>query len=383
VFRFDPALFFPDRHRLWYNSVRVGGQQTISPASNIIASFSHLQADESVVVPGIEIEQGFNTSVAELQFTRRGSQLDLVVGAGHYHEDKVVSTSLGFQLTDSPTAQNAYVYSTLRPFGPPLRLQLGVSSDYIDPEIGITVNAQEGLSPKVGLLWTPTPATTVRAAYFKALKRRFFASQTIEPTQVAGFNQFYDDFDGTESERTGVGIDHLFAPTLFAGAEISTRNLTVPQAGEFFRWHERDARAYVYLALSKMVALTFGSSYERFERPETLPGIELFLDVETITFPLSATWFHPNGFVGQVLLNYVDQKGTFYSAPLTGATFDGHDDFWVADLRLGYRLPSRHGMLLLDLRNIFDEQFRFQETDVFTTRFARERLLLLRISLNF
>ena len=48
-------------------------------------------------------------------------------------------------------------------------------------------------NPKFGAMWNPFPATTVRAAAFRVLKRRLITNQTLEPTQVAGFNQFYDD----------------------------------------------------------------------------------------------------------------------------------------------------------------------------------------------
>jgi hypothetical protein len=63
---------------------------------------------------------------------------------------------------------------------------------------------------------------------FRTLKRRLIASQTIEPTQVAGFNQFFDDPEGTDAWRYGVGIDQRFGPQLYAGSEFSKRQLLVP-----------------------------------------------------------------------------------------------------------------------------------------------------------
>jgi hypothetical protein len=58
-------------------------------------------------------------------------------------------------------------------------------------------------NPKFGVTWNPLAATTVRAAIFRTLKRTLITDQTLEPTQVAGFNQFFDDINLTETWRYG------------------------------------------------------------------------------------------------------------------------------------------------------------------------------------
>ena len=70
------------------------------------------------------------------------------------------------------------------------------------------------------------PSTTLRAAAFRVLKRFFVTNQTLEPTQLAGFNQFFDDLDGTDSTRYGFGLDQRFSPDLYGGFELSWRDLT-------------------------------------------------------------------------------------------------------------------------------------------------------------
>ena len=49
------------------------------------------------------------------------------------------------------------------------------------------------------------PDLSLRAAYFRTLKRQLLFQQTIQPTQVAGFNQLYDDFTGTRARRLVAG----------------------------------------------------------------------------------------------------------------------------------------------------------------------------------
>ena len=90
-------------------------------------------------------------------------------------------------------------------------------------------------NPKFGLTWNPFPGTTIRGAAFKTIKRQFISNQTIEPTQVAGFNQFFDDTNGTIGWRYGGAIDQKFSDSLYGGAEFARRDLDVVQANGILR----------------------------------------------------------------------------------------------------------------------------------------------------
>ena len=76
--------------------------------------------------------------------------------------------------------------------------------------------------------WNPLPSTTFAVRLFRVLKRKLITDQTLEPTQVAGFNQFFDDINGTEAWRYGVAIDQKFTKEIFGGIEYSGRNLKIP-----------------------------------------------------------------------------------------------------------------------------------------------------------
>ena len=60
------------------------------------------------------------------------------------------------------------------------------------------------------------------------MHRPLISNQTIEPTQVAGFNQLFDGVEGEAAWRYGVGIDQKLSGTLYAGAELSWRDLDHP-----------------------------------------------------------------------------------------------------------------------------------------------------------
>ena len=64
--------------------------------------------------------------------------------------------------------------------------------------------------PKFGLVWDLRGSAvkpTIRAAYFKTLKRELLAAQSLEPTSIAGFMQNVDDIALTDAEVFGLAFD--------------------------------------------------------------------------------------------------------------------------------------------------------------------------------
>ena len=73
--------------------------------------------------------------------------------------------------------------------------------------------------------------------------------------------------------------------------------------------------------------------------------------------PLTIRYFHPAGFFARLGTTYVRQE----IAGLSEVPGDGRDDFVVVDAALGYRLPKRLGIMSLGVRDLLDEEFRFQD----------------------
>ena len=40
---------------------------------------------------------------------------------------------------------------------------------------------------------------------------------------------------------------------------------------------------------------------------------------------------------------------------------DGKDEFIVVDAAIGWRIPNRLGIVSLEVRNLFDEEFKYQD----------------------
>ncbi len=102
--------------------------------------------------------------------------------------------------------------------------------------------------------------------------------------------------------------------------------------------------------------------------------------------------FHPSGFIAGLKATYVDQKGKFRVLDSEEEALDD-DQFWVVDASIGFRLPKRRGLITIEVRNLFDESFKFQDTDTVSIediaalplnpQISPERLILAKFTLNF
>ena len=81
------------------------------------------------------------------------------------------------------------------------------------------------LNPKFGIRAEIVDGLVLRGAVFRTSKRNFVSDQTLEPTTVAGFAQFFDDFDRTDAWTVATGADVRVTDNVWLGAEYLHRSL--------------------------------------------------------------------------------------------------------------------------------------------------------------
>ena len=376
-------------------SVRLGIRHDFAPESTLLASFIYQDAESEDLTGDFPVPGGFfaietpeESLTSELQYLYRAENVNLRAGVGLVDLDSQDKLSIVIpELPPELIASNAdmkhangYGYADIQ-LRENLVATLGLSYDSIDRD---DADDRDELNPKFGLTWTPGSGTTVRAAAFKVLKRTLITDQTLEPTQVAGFNQFYDDINETESWRYGVGLDQKLTDRLFAGIELSARDMKVPgvavsDLGELLEteldWREYASRLYLFSALNDRVSLRGEYIFERFERDDIGPE-----ELINHRVPLGVRYFDPSGMGGFVTATYWNQDGLF--APFS--TLDprsGKDQFWLLDAGVSYRLPRRYGILSVAATNLTDEDFRFYEVDFNNATIQPTRSLIFRITL--
>ena len=281
------------------------------------------------------------------------------------------------------TKSNIYAYSYYRP-SKLVEFTIGLSADLL--ERGEQIDTDQ-FNPKLGLLWQPGDGTTVRLAAFRVLSSTNVATQTIEPTHVGGFNQFFEDENGSEVWNYGAAVSHDFSDRVIGGVELTKRDLNVPEYGrtsesaEYSAWQEYLGAAYLYWTPHDFFALSAAYQYERFDRKDNLLG-QGIAEVTTHRFPLVVKFFHPGGFSCGFKATYYLQEGEFQPAN-SSAFYTGSDNFWVVDAEISYRFPKRFGILSIGVKNLLDETFSYQDTDSSNSTVSETISIYSKLTLSF
>ena len=376
-------------------TLRVGGRHDLGPRATLIGTAVIGNSDGSadgIEGPGasLGIDSAADTYQLEGQHLYHSERYRLQTGTGYLYADEHTTLSwsspLDLHLDQDSTTRHANLYSYAQiDLAPGLLSTIGLSGDLLDSPI----TDREQLNPKFGITWQPLSSTVIRGAAFRSVNRRLIYAQTIEPTQIAGFNQFFNDFEASTASTYGAGIDHRLTSSLFAGLQFFRRDLDVPflsvnetgtpeQAED--DWQETVGSAYLYWAPYSWLAAGIDYTYERFthDRWEGPQAIRV-LTTQKITPKIRL--FHHSGLIVGLQASYLDQRGDF---GWTGFGFiSDRDRFWVTDLSIGYRLPYSAGMASLDIRNLFNETFRYLDTDPANPRLLPERQVVFRLTLSW
>ena len=412
--KFHERSIFPDKLNTEETDTRrLGARHSFAPGSTILLSLtdqegSKSEIDEPFPQPGVLFSEldspDREASGKELQYLFRTPDINIVAGVGSIdsEEDVVNNATLGPPIIPGPPFtpptiditrdipgdiehRNAYLYSNISLISDVI-LTLGVSYDEVDSEF--LDEEKTETNPKLGITWTPNPRTTVRAAAFETVKRTLATQQTLEPTQVAGFNQFYDDFDLTETKRTAIAVDYKFSSNLYGGVEVSKRELEVPfvdltvtpSSIESTDWEERLDRAYLYWTPSEQWALRAEYLIERLDRStdEFPDGV---VESDTFWIPLGVSYFHSDAWSASLTTTYYDQEGEFGGFWTTDPIEEGEDDFWIIDVAVNYRLPKRQGFVTVGATNLLDEDFSYFETDLNNASIQPARMVFGKLTL--
>ena len=224
-FNFDPNFFEPGFTRfLNQDTARFGARYSPTPNSDVLVSFIHSSRNERDI--GISsdfpIVIGDKADQVESQYIYEKGWLNLIAGFEFTNSTGQTERPVGL-VSRNLNHTHPYVYTNVK-FPTPVTWTLGVAYDDFARD-QFTVKKP---SPKLGVQWDVTNNLSIRGAVFRWVKPQLSANRTLEPTQVSGFNQLFDDVNGTESWRRGVGLDWRVTKQFFAGAEATWRSINVP-----------------------------------------------------------------------------------------------------------------------------------------------------------
>ena len=246
------------------------------------------------------------------------------------------------------------------------------------------------VNPKAGIRIELLEGIEFRAAYARTLKRPQILDQTLEPTTIAGFNQFFDDGAGAVADLVGIGLDAQLGSGLWLGAGATRRWVDTPltkltpvfevlnqksTVTEFF--------AYGQATIGDNLALSVELRHERFHSDSLGTTAGLPRELDTTSAPIALRWFDESGVFASMDATFVHQS---IVETVGGPRQDDQTVLFGASL--GYRLPAGRGLITLEARNLFDTDFAFRDQAFATPtpqgpRFARDRSVFLRATFAF
>jgi tetratricopeptide (TPR) repeat protein len=385
----NPGSYSPTQTNEQQKSIyRLGLHYSVTPGQDLLASFFYAATnfnfrDDTLpgFPPGTTIinpsgQDGYN---GETQYLLTSNRFNLVAGLGYFNGTNTNSGSITFNdpfyCSPSPapctfpfppetmktSAAKLYLYSNLTlPMN--TTLTLGISGDFFH---GFPSD-QSQANPKAGLTMNLTSSTTLRLSVVRVLEIPLIERQTLEPTQVAGFQQFFDDGGGSSSWQEGAALDQKISTNLFGGMEYSYRRVGIPTVQvtgvTTLTVHNQLGLAYLYWTPVSWLAAN--ASYQ-YERRDTGVGYDasfapLGLNMTTNRVPLGLNLFHPSGLFAKFNATYVSQRGIFEQHSTFSMT-PGNSDFWLLDASLGYRLPKRLGIVSVEANNLLNRTFQYQQ----------------------
>jgi len=392
---FDGSFSTGIRRTVDQETARVGARYSLSPQATALASVIYTDREGTLS----SRTNDSNTRVrskgtqAEAQLLYKTERFNVITGLGAYSLDATID-----QPTTDSTQQIAYGYANIK-IPDPVTWTIGLSYES-DEDPSANLNE---INPKLGVRWAINDQVSLRAAAFKTVKRPFAFEQTIEPTQVAGFNQLTDHIIMTVLKNYGAALDVRFNDRLWGGLEALKRDtdvpfgqLAVPEFYEIVSNREYFYSAYGYWLPNRNWALSISPRYETFKADRDC-SLCLFLypaELKTFSLPLNVRYFDPSGFFSGLGIVYVNQEiqaiDPRSSAPRSFTLTPTQDEeFTLVNISFGYRLPKRWGVVALQINNVFDKNFHYQDNNYQTgdgttnPLYIPERTLTGQLVLNF
>ena len=310
-----------------------------------------------------------------------------------------------------------------------LKLSAGLSYDYLHQPavVATTPFSRDGktavqFSPKAGLVWTPLPNTTFRAAYTRSLSG--FANDTsvrIEPTEVAGFNQAFrsiipntlvGDTSGSQLDTVDATLEQKFDTGTYlavVGEILYSKLLT--EEGAFIYYDDssldystypgtvRKSSDYRERSLTFSVDQLLGQQWTAGARyrlsqanlrinyvdmPDGLSPFQARQNLDSVlhTVNLHANWNHPFGLFSVLEANWYHQNNSGYSDQSGNPLGDYGDTFWQVNAYAGCRFWHRRAELTFGLLNLFDQNYQLQPLNLYN-EMARSRTFLARLRISF
>lgn len=375
------------RENIDLETVRLGLNYSLFSNQNILFSAVYGKRDKTLSANSRNTKSNEKAFSIEAQHLLSFERFKPILGVSYFStnlngskEDKLFNQT---QKIDTDI-EHLVVYTYLPyNFDFNLTATLGLSYDYFKHN-NIKINQ---LNPKFGLVWEPFTDLTFRASVFRTLKRQLITNQSIEPTQVAGFNQFFDNNQGANAWQYGLGLDYKLSKSFFSGFEFTWRDVSQPILNKpSFNQKEMAHLVYFYWTPFQNTSLSAEYHIDEVKRIRENTSFTLAKQAITHSIPLSLNFHHPSGLSSQLSATYINQDVTI-RIERDKSKGRNKTDFWTFDASIAYRLPKRFGQISIEASNLFNRKFQyhnvFDANGIGLSRYTPERQFFVKLRLSF
>ena len=150
------------------------------------------------------------------------------------------------------------------------------------------------------------------------------------------------------------------------------------------QYRESSYRGYVVWAPCQTLSITSEIEWTTLYRPGDLAARDGNPSkVETLTIPVASRYFHPSGVFAGLGGTFVHQT----IDPSINSTFSKDDDtYFLVDASAGFRFPQRLGLFVIQVLNVFDKDFLYQDPTILIgeptqPQFFPDRTILARLTI--
>lgn len=364
----------------------IGFQYQYSPANQFIGRISRSDSGALTIAnANLMADVDYSARKTELQWAHSSQIGQWLTGAEHNNADftsTVMISALPAPIINESKLDEDVLYSYLTSTNRKHGLTTTFGLEHKKAYNASTQKPDSRTLPKLGIKWAINHQWNLGLAYFESMAptTSLTAHLSLQPTQIAGFNQIHRGTPAAHGKSKGISLEWKHSPRLTGGVRYLSRDnsneegftkvINGSPVDEFETIENRvdNKNAWLYWSLNDRLSLALEHQYDTFSDDyehltgSTSDGLE---ELKTHRSPITLT-YHPTERLSASWVNtYVQQKGIFWKNPTTpfdSATIEhGDESFWLMDAFLSYRLPKRRGQWTVGVKNLLGEDYRYED----------------------
>jgi tetratricopeptide (TPR) repeat protein len=269
-------------------------------------------------------------------------------------------------------------------------------STFDEPPFDESTESRSRVNPKAGIIFKPSARALFRVGYGESLGKGINLDlASVEPTLIGGITQRFNDNPGTFSRNLGFGVDLQPGERSYVGTEWIHRWLDESRGNNLYQVSldfdegaiERDiAKNLTTIPISQDIVTSY---WYQVLNDQWVTGFDYRYAMESQSGLDSASLRDQKA---RAFQRYFLTQGIFlqgssayrYQGRANDLTVIGDSSGgWLFGFGVGYRMPTRGGIVLAEVDNIFGANLNLVQGRYFQDVIGNDPMVKLSVNLNF